>query len=60
MPHLAALYRPKKKWRLASQTDPRAYLEEEDHEGETAWRRNHATVQPLTKEVHDVLDDQTK
>ena len=36
-------------------TDPRAYLEEEDHEGETAWRRNCATLRPLAKEVYDVL-----
>ena len=30
MPCLPAVYRPKKKWRLASQTNPRAYLEEAD------------------------------
>ena len=41
-------------------TDPAAYLEEEDHEGETAWRRNYATVRPLAKDVYDVLDDQTR
>ena len=47
MPRLPALYRPKRRWRLASQADPRAYLEEEDHSAESAWRRNYATVQPL-------------
>ena len=60
MPRLPALYRPKRRWRLASQTDPRAYLDEEDHSAESAWRRNYATVQPLAKEVYDVLDDQTR
>ena len=60
MPRLPELYRPKIRWRLASQRDPRAYLKEEDHGGETAWRRNYATVQPLAKEVYDVLDDQTR
>ena len=43
MPRLPALYRPKKKWRLTSQTDPRAYLEEEGHESESSWRRNYAS-----------------
>ena len=60
MPRLPALYRPKKRWRLASQADPKAYLEEEDYSPETAWRRNYATVQPLVKEVYDDLDDQTR
>ena len=60
MPRLPALYRPKRRWRLASQTDPRSYLDEEDHSAESAWRRNCATVQPLAKEVYDVLDDQTR
>ena len=60
MPRLPALYRPKRRWRLASQTDPRAYLDEEDHSAESAWRRNYATVQPLAKEVYDVLDHQTR
>ena len=57
MPRLPALYRPKKKWRLASQTDPRAYLEEEGHESESSWRRNYPTL--FSKEVMDVLTDQT-
>ena len=60
MPRLPALHRLKKKWRLAPQTNPRAYLEEEDHGGETAWRRNYATLRPLRKEVMDVLDDQAR
>ena len=60
MPRLPALHRPKKKCRLASQTKPRANLEEEDHEGETAWRRNYATLRPLAKEVYSVLKDQTR
>ena len=60
MPRLPALYRPKRRWRLASQTDRRAYLDEEDHSAESAWRKNYATVQPLAKEVFDVLDDQTR
>ena len=60
MPRLPALYRPKKKRGLARQTNPRAYLEEEDHGGERAWRRNDATLRPLTKEVMDVLDDQAR
>ena len=40
--------------------DPRAHLEEEDHEGETGWRRNYATLRPLLKEVNDVLANQTR
>ena len=60
MPRLPALYRPKRRWRLASQRDPRAYLKEKDHGGETVWRRNYATVQPLAKDVFAVLDDQTR
>ena len=49
MPRLPALYRPKRRWRLASQTDLRACLDEEDHSAESAWRRNYATVQPKRK-----------
>ena len=30
MPRLPALYRPKRRWRLESQRDPQAYLEEEE------------------------------
>ena len=60
MPRLPALYRPKRKWRLASQTDPRAYQDEEGQEGESCWRRNYATLLPLAKEVMDVLVDQTE
>ena len=59
MPRLPALYRPKRKWRLASQADPLEYLEE-DASAESTWRRNYASVGELTKQVLEVMDDQAR
>ena len=57
MPRLPALYRPKKKWRLASQFDPLDYLEGST-DSTTVWRRNYSTLQPLEQQVLDVMHDQ--
>ena len=43
MPRLPALYRPKRRWRLPEQRDPRNYMEEES-EAEHPWRQNYATL----------------
>ena len=56
MPRLPALYRPKRRWRLASQTDPLDYLEE-DASTETTWRRNYASISELTEQVVDVMEE---
>ena len=56
MPRLPALYKPKKKWRLASQADALDYLEHApDHEG--VWRRNYSTLQAF-EQVLEVMHDQ--
>ena len=57
MPRLPALFRPKKKWRLASQFDPLDYLEGST-DSTTVWRRNYSTLQPLEQQVLDVMHDQ--
>ena len=60
MPRLPALYKRKKKWRLASQADPRNYLEDEEAGGELTWRRNYSSLDELSDKVIDVLEDQSK
>ena len=60
MPRLPALYKRKKKWRLASQADPRNYLEDEEAGGEHTWRRNYSSLDELSDKVIDVLEDQSK
>ena len=57
MPRLPALFRPKKKWRLASQFDPLDYMEGST-DTTTVWRRNYSTLQPLEQQVLDVMHDQ--
>ena len=59
MPRLPAMYRPKRRWRLASQTDPLDYLEE-DASTETTWRENYASIDELTEQVVDVMEDQAR
>ena len=49
MPRLPALFRPKKKLRLASQFDPLDYLEGST-DSTTVWRRNYSTLQPLEQQ----------
>ena len=56
-PMMPALFRPKKKWRLASQFDPLDYLEGST-DSTTVWRRNYSTLQPLEQQVLDVMHDQ--
>ena len=57
MPRLPALFKPKKKWRLASQADPLDYLEHApDKEG--VWRRNYSTLQAFEEQVLEVMYDQ--
>ena len=60
MPRLPALYKRKKKWRLASQADLRNYLEDEEAGGEHTWRRNYSSLDELSDKVIDVLEDQSK
>ena len=57
MPRLPALYRPKKKWRLASQVDPVDYLEQATDPGEV-WRRNYSTLETFEQQVLEVMHDQ--
>ena len=59
MPRLPALYRPMRRCRLASQTDPLDYLEE-DASTETSWKRNHASIGELTEQVVDVMEGQAR
>ena len=58
MPRLPALYLPKNKWRLASQTDPLYYLEE-NQDSDGTWRRNCVAVVELADKVVEVLDHQS-
>ena len=45
MPRLPALYKPKRKWRLAAQTDSSNYLEEEEASWpESCWRSNYPSL----------------
>ena len=57
MPRLPALFKPKKRWRLASQVDPLDYLEHApDKEG--IWRRNYSTLHAFEEQVLEVMYDQ--
>ena len=60
MQRLPALCKEKKKWRLASQADPRNYLEDEEARGEHTWRRNFASLDDLSDKVREVMEDQTR
>ena len=59
MPRLPALYKPKRKWRLAAQTDPSNYLEEEASWPESCWRSNYPSLSEHIERVKKVLEDQT-
>ena len=60
MPRLPALYKQKKKWRLASQADPQNYLEEEETGREHTWRRNSASLHEPSDMVIGAMEDQTR
>ena len=57
MPRLPALFRPKRRWRLASQQDPLDYLEQSVNLG-SVWRRNHASLATFEEQVLEVMHDQ--
>ena len=57
MPRLPALYRPKRKWRLASQQDPLDYLEQTVDQG-GIWRRNYSSLATFEEQVLEVVHDQ--
>ena len=57
MPRLPTLYRPKKKWRLASQVDHLDYLEQATDPGEV-WRRNYSTLEAFKQQILDLIYDQ--
>ena len=59
LPRLPALYAPKKRWRLAEQSDPVRY-QEERVSGEQVWRRNYSTLVEFTDQVLEVMEDQAK
>ena len=59
LPRLPALYAPKKKWRLAEQSDPVRY-QEERVSTEQVWRRNYSTLVEFTDQVLEVMEDQAK
>ena len=59
LPRLPALYRPKRKWKLADQGDPDDYREEE-LAGDPLWKKNYPTLAALSDKVKDVLDDQSE
>ena len=59
LPRLPALYRPKRRWKLAGQGDPEDYLEVE-HEPETVLRSNYPTVSDLAEKVEEVLEHQVR
>ena len=59
MPRLPALYRPKRKWRLAAQADPSNYPEEKASWLESWWRSNCPSLSEHTERVKKVLEDQT-
>ena len=59
MPRLLALYKPKRKWRLAAQADPSNCLEEETSWPESYWRSNYPSLREHTERVKKVLEDQT-
>ena len=57
MPRLPALFKPKKKWRLASQVDPLDYLEHAPDK-ESVWRRNYSTLQSFEQQELELMFDQ--
>ena len=57
MPRLPAFFRPKRKWRLASQQDPLDYLEQSTDPG-SVWRRNYASQATFEEQELEVLHDQ--
>ena len=57
LPRLPALYRRKKKWRLASQSDPHDHLDDKAG-AEGAWRSNYASIDELADKVDEVMEDQ--
>ena len=57
LPRLPALCRRKKKWRLASQSDPHDYLDYKAG-AEGIWRSNHASIDELADKVDEVMEDQ--
>ena len=57
LPRLPALYRRKKRWRLASQSDPHDYLDDKAG-AEGAWRSNYASIDELADKVEEVMEDQ--
>ena len=59
LPRLPALYPAKRKWRLPEQSNPLDHMEG-DAGGESAWRRNHTSLQELSDKVVDVLEDQAR
>ena len=59
LPRLPALYKRKKKWRLASQSDPHDYLDDKAG-SEGAWRSNYASIDELADKVEEVMEDQAE
>ena len=57
MPRLPAFYRPKRKWRLASQHEPLGYLEQTT-EPEGTWRRKYSTLETFEDQVLEFIHDQ--
>ena len=59
LPRLPALYRPKRRWKLAGPGNTEEYLEAE-HDPERVWRSTCPTVSELAEKVEDVLEDQVR
>ena len=57
-PGARILYKPKKKWWLASQANSQDYLDDEVAP-EVTWRRNYSSVSQLADKVIEVMEDQT-
>ena len=57
MPRLPALFKPKKKWRLAPPVDPLDYLEHAPVK-KGVWRRKYSTLQAFEEQVLEVMYDQ--
>ena len=56
---LPAHYKRKKKWRLASQSDPRDNLDDKAG-AEGGWRSNNASIDELADKVEEVMEDQPR
>ena len=56
---LPALYKRKKKWRLASQSDPHDYLDDKAG-ADCAWRSNYALIDEVADKVEEVMEDQAR